>query len=185
MIAILVAGVPNTGKSTIINAMRSVSKSSGSGPGTASIPGYTKQFAAFRVVQNPPVFVMDSPGVLVPSFEMNDSHSGLKLALCGAVKQEVVDADILSDFLLYTLNTKGISKYTKFMKVPEESDDILHVLTEIEAYISGRRSKGEISLHNAAHFFLRKFRQGALGHFVLDEVPIFYASGSLFQEDKD
>ncbi|CAE7855924.1 MTG1, partial [Symbiodinium sp. KB8] len=100
----LVLGVPNAGKSSLIKAVAQAgqgSKRRGKrrrGPVTGRKAGVTRFTSAFPVSTDPAVFLMDSPGILVPRIQ--DTTQGVKLALCGALPDASVPADELAHFLL-------------------------------------------------------------------------------------
>ena len=58
----------------------------------------------FRVSDSPPVYLVDSPGVLLPKLEQSENEKGLRLALTGAIRETGVPVDVVADYLLYTLN---------------------------------------------------------------------------------
>lgn len=83
----MVYGMPNVGKSSILNQLRNISDLANKRTAskvTASVCT-TKGTKAFKILQKPLMFLMDSPGVSVPSVIPN--QLGLKLALLGVIKQ--------------------------------------------------------------------------------------------------
>lgn len=81
-----ICGMPNVGKSTIINQVRMISdlkSKTGAAKATATV-ATTKGVSGFKILQNPLMFLMDSPGVMVPS----NIHPelGLKMATVGLIK---------------------------------------------------------------------------------------------------
>jgi len=86
----LVVGIPNVGKSTFINKMAH-RKSAGVG----NKPGFTR---SLQWVNTANVELLDTPGVLWPKFE--DSSIGIKLALIGTIKEEILDIDTLSSIAI-------------------------------------------------------------------------------------
>lgn len=107
---VMVVGVPNVGKSALINSIHQIAtsrfpvqekvKRATVGP----LPGVTQDIAGYKIASRPSIYVLDTPGVLVPSIP--DIETGLKLALTGAVKDSVVGEDRLAQFLLAILNTR-------------------------------------------------------------------------------
>ncbi|MEW5318931.1 MAG: hypothetical protein WDW38_010113 [Sanguina aurantia] len=108
----MVLGVPNVGKSSLINALKLCANSDGLLGGeqayhktakTGPLPGVTQQLGGFQVSKKPNVYVLDTPGVLLPN--MRDETSALKLALLGAVRDGVVPDTALVKYMLQLLAT--------------------------------------------------------------------------------
>ncbi|GFP87752.1 ribosome biogenesis GTPase a [Phtheirospermum japonicum] len=108
---VLVVGVPNVGKSALINSIHQIAsarfpvqekkKRATVGP----LPGVTQDIAGFKIAHQPSIYVLDTPGVLVPSIP--DIETGLKLAASGSVKDSVVGEERIVQYLLAVLNTRG------------------------------------------------------------------------------
>ncbi|KAM7271365.1 hypothetical protein ACFE04_030579 [Oxalis oulophora] len=108
---VMVIGVPNVGKSALINSIHRIAserfpvqdriKRATVGP----LPGVTQDIAGFKIAHHPSIYVLDTPGVLVPSIP--DIETGLKLALAGSVKDSVVGEERIAQYLLAVLNTRG------------------------------------------------------------------------------
>ncbi|XP_020682296.1 short integuments 2, mitochondrial isoform X4 [Dendrobium catenatum] len=107
---VMVVGVPNVGKSALINSISQIastrfpaqekSKRATVGP----FPGVTQDIAGFKIANQPSIYVLDTPGVLAPSIP--DIETGLKLALTGAVKDSVAGEVRLAHYLLAVLNLR-------------------------------------------------------------------------------
>nr|XP_043637006.1 short integuments 2, mitochondrial [Erigeron canadensis] len=107
---VMVIGVPNVGKSALINCIHQIASSrfpeqerkkrAKVGP----LPGVTQDIAGFKIAQRPSIYVLDTPGVLVPT--ISDIETGLKLALAGSVKDSVVGEERIAQYLLAVLNTR-------------------------------------------------------------------------------
>ncbi|KAK3118755.1 hypothetical protein QOZ80_9BG0706490 [Eleusine coracana subsp. coracana] len=107
---IMVVGVPNVGKSALINSIHRIAtsrfpvqdkkKRATVGP----LPGVTQDIAGYKIASQPSIYVLDTPGVLVPSIP--DMETGLKLALTGAVKDSVVGEERIAKYLLSLLNIR-------------------------------------------------------------------------------
>lgn len=104
---IMVVGIPNVGKSAIINGLHALSHSDQEKLKKATVgplPGVTQSLQGFKINSKPSIFVLDTPGVLVPN--ISDLDTGLKLALTGAIKDSVVGEERLGRFLLALLNSR-------------------------------------------------------------------------------
>ncbi|MBK8156503.1 MAG: 50S ribosome-binding GTPase [Streptococcus sp.] len=75
----MIGGIPNVGKSTIINSLRkkeeSISHSKRSGAKVGAVPCITKSFSGFKVMENPLTYLIDSPGIIQP--KIHDNEDGL------------------------------------------------------------------------------------------------------------
>lgn len=72
------------------------------------LPGVTRSVAQrIKILEAPRVYLIDTPGLLVPNIRM--PSTGMKLALTGAVKDSQVGEERLVDFLLFTLNTRAVA----------------------------------------------------------------------------
>lgn len=69
-----------------------------------AMPGVTRQVSAFRIASNPPLYLVDTPGVMVPRVE--STTAGLFLALTRAVPDSVVPPDVLVGFMLRVVRTR-------------------------------------------------------------------------------
>ncbi|XP_002533440.2 short integuments 2, mitochondrial [Ricinus communis] len=108
---VMVVGVPNVGKSALINSIHQIASSrfpvqekkkrATVGP----LPGVTQDIAGYKIAHQPSIYVLDTPGVLVPSIP--NIETGLKLALAGSVKDSAVGEERIAQYLLAVLNTRG------------------------------------------------------------------------------
>lgn len=170
----LVVGMPNAGKSTLLNRLRRLGK-----PGSAKVaktgsePGVTRKLGTpVRILPSDDssegVFLMDTPGVFVPY--VSEAESMLKLALVGCIKDGLINWITVADYLLFHLNlqdrTGGI--YSEYC--PQPTNDVHEFLTGV-ARRTGKLLKGSgESLDGAADWVVRRWRNGGLGQFILDEL---------------
>ncbi|NXG68361.1 MTG1 GTPase, partial [Baryphthengus martii] len=176
--SILVIGVPNVGKSSLINSLRRLHLKKGKATAVGGEPGVTKAvLTKIQVCEKPLMYLVDTPGVLPP--KLGDMETGMKLALCGAIRDHLVGEDIMADYLLYTLNKQQQFGYVLRYGLAEACDDIETVLRRV-ALTQGRTQKVKVltgtgnvnvtmlNYPAAAYTFLRDFRAGHLGRVTLD-----------------
>jgi mitochondrial GTPase 1 len=102
----MVGGVPNVGKSTIINSLRKrdgeIKHTKKSGAKTGGIPCITKSISGFRIMTDPPTYMIDAPGIIVP--RIDSTEDGLKLCACNCIRDGIVEPETVVDYVLFTLN---------------------------------------------------------------------------------
>ncbi|NWZ75578.1 MTG1 GTPase, partial [Poecile atricapillus] len=175
---ILVIGVPNVGKSSLINSLRRLHLKKGKATAVGGEPGITKAvLSRIQVCEKPQMYLVDTPGVLPP--RLGDVETGMKLALCGAIHDHLVGEDIMADYLLYTLNKQQQFGYVQHYRLGQPCDHIEPLLKHV-ALSQGRTQKvkvltgtGNVNMMMlnypaAAYEFLRDFRAGRLGRVTLD-----------------
>jgi len=164
---VMVVGIPNVGKSTLINQI-----SGRKGAKAENRPGVTRG-KQWVTVDNG-LLLLDTPGILWPKFE--DPNVGLMLAYTGAVKENVIDLEDLASRLMALLWQRypdaireryGITK-------PEENTGFLGYDLLIQA---GRNrgflmARGEINTERMAKVLLDEYRGGKLGRFTLEEPEV-------------
>lgn len=156
----MVAGIPNVGKSTFINSFAGKACTK-----TGNKPGVTRGAQWVRL--NKQVELLDTPGILWPRFE--DPKAGVRLAMIGSVKDEVINTEELALELLHFLKEEYSGTLEKRYGIPE-TEDVLSMLRGI-AEKRGCLLKGnELDLGKAVGILLEEFRNGKLGRFTL-EVP--------------
>ncbi|NWH68146.1 MTG1 GTPase, partial [Geococcyx californianus] len=176
--SILVIGVPNVGKSSLINSLRRLHLKKGKATAVGGVPGITKAvLTRIQVCEKPLMYLVDTPGVLPP--RLGDVETGMKLALCGTIRDHLVGEDIMADYLLYALNKQQQFGYVRRYGLAEACDDINTLLRHV-ALAQGRTQKVKVltgtgnvnvtmlSYPAAAYEFLRDFRAGHLGRVTLD-----------------
>lgn len=157
---IMIVGIPNVGKSTLINQI-----SGRKGAKAENRPGVTrgKQW----VTVNNGLLLLDTPGILWPKFE--DPNVGMMLAYTGAVKENVIDTEELACKLMELLRRHYPDVVRERYKI--EFTDEMPGYEMLEA--AGRKrgflmARGEINTERMAKVLLDEYRSGKLGHFTFE-----------------
>lgn len=174
----MVIGVPNVGKSSLINSLRRQHLRKGKAARVGGEPGITRAvMSRIQVSERPLMFLLDTPGVLAPRIE--SVETGLKLALCGTVLDHLVGEETMADYLLFTLNRHRRFGYVQHYGLGSACDSIERVLKSVAVKL-GKTQKvkvftgtGDVNVIQpdysaAARDFLHTFRRGLLGPVMLD-----------------
>ncbi len=157
---VMVVGIPNVGKSTLINQI-----SGRKGAKAENRPGVTrgKQW----VTVDSGLLLLDTPGILWPKFD--DPNVGMMLAYTGAVKDGILDVEELASFLMALLWKRypDAVKERYGIEAPEDTPgwELLELAGRKRGYLL---SKGEINTERMAKVLLDEFRGGKLGKFTLE-----------------
>lgn len=157
----LVIGAPNVGKSTLINRLVGKKKTV-----TGNKPGVTKQLSWIRVGSN--IELLDTPGILWPKLE-NQEHA-YNLAALSSVKEEVIDLQDLSIYILHKLNELYPNYLEKRYGITTVSDDIITTLEEIGNRRGAKISGGEIDYDKVYSIIIRDLKEGLIGPVTLDRL---------------
>ena len=159
---VMVVGIPNVGKSTFINRISKTSKAK-----TEDRPGVTRGNQWFTISNN--LEMLDTPGVLWPKFD--DKLVGEHLAFTGAVKDQVIDIELLAvrllDFLKQLKPADFISRF-KLEELDLDNTDSYELLSMIGKKRGMLVSGGEIDTERAAIMLLDEFRAAKLGRITVE-----------------
>lgn len=164
-IRMMIVGIPNAGKSSFINRMANSKRAK-----VEDRPGVTRGKQWVSLERG--VDLLDMPGVLWPKFE--DQAVGEHLAFTGAVKDDVVDIELLAMRLLDLLNREYHGLLCARYNLTDEETDGIEPYDLLE--LVGRKrgmllAKSEVNTERAAIMVLDEFRSGKIGRITLERPP--------------
>lgn len=154
----MVVGIPNVGKSTFINsyAGRACAK-------TGNKPGVTKGKQWIRLGKG--LELLDTPGILWPKFE--DQSVGLKLAMIGSIKDEILNTEELAIELLKKLTADYPGILAQRYEI-QESADAVQMLEGVAKNRGCLLKGGSLDYTKASQILLEEFRNGKIGRITLE-----------------
>jgi ribosome biogenesis GTPase A len=158
-IQVMIMGIPNVGKSTLINIMadRSIAK-------TGNEAAVTKRQQRIKLPGN--VILHDTPGVLWPRFD--NQNSAYRLAVTGGIKDHIVEAEdkafFLAEHLLVAYQDLLKERY-QIDQLPAEPYDLLVLIGQRRGAL---KAGGRVDLTRISNLFLNEFRSGTVGRITLE-----------------
>ncbi|MCB5160620.1 ribosome biogenesis GTPase YlqF [Marinomonas algarum] len=155
----MIAGIPNVGKSSLMNALlgRRVAK-------VGNEPAVTKSQQKLKVTNG--FQILDTPGILWPKIENPDAS--YRLAVTGAVRDTAIDyEDVALVGLAFFMSDYPNELITRY-KLKHLDSDPYDVLKVIGSKRGALRSGGKVDMHKAAEVFLSDVRTGAIGPYVME-----------------
>jgi len=154
---IMVAGIPNTGKSTIMNTLagKKIAR-------TGNVPAITRQQQ--RTSLKNKIDIYDTPGILWPVLE--NQNGAYRLAASGAIADNAID---YNDIAMFTLNYL-ITKYPEALKERYQLSDLMDlnygiaILEKIGEARGCLKKGGVVDLQKASEILIRDLRAGKIGH---------------------
>ena len=154
----MIAGIPNVGKSTFINSL--VGKACTK---TGNKPGVTKGKQWIKLNNN--IELLDTPGILWPKFE--DQQVGLRLALIGSIRDEILNQDEMAIELIEYLKNHYQGILADRYQV-DENEDKVKILEQIALNRNCKMKGNELDYEKASKIVLEEFRNGKLGKISLE-----------------
>lgn len=176
--SIMIIGVPNVGKSSLVNILRNRHLNKKGASHVGAVAGITRSvLTRIKICEDPLIYILDTPGVLLP--QIADEVMGMKLALCACFQDHLVGEDLIADFLLYWLNKNSNFNYVDELGLDKPTDDITLALLACANKLGKTRTVKNLGenqlevkpdLRAAARYFVSAFRNGAFGKFCLDRI---------------
>lgn len=159
VIRTMIMGIPNVGKSTIINVLvgRTIAK-------TGNEPAVTKMQQRINLKNN--IVLSDTPGVLWPNVE--NRNSGYRLAVTGAIKDTAFQHDDIALFALeYLLKTYPDAMQIRYKldNMPTDATSLLQAIGQKRGCL---RAGNQVDMDKAAKLFLTELRAGTIGQISLE-----------------
>jgi len=156
----MIVGIPNVGKSTLINRMAGESRAE-----VGDRPGVTRGKQWVRI--SPYLELMDTPGMLWPKLE--DQELAKHLAFLGSIKDEIMDSEELATDLLVLLQSMVPAPLTeRFSKLATDTpkENLLDAVCRSRGFLL---RGGELDTERASHVALDEFRAGKIAHVTLEQ----------------
>lgn len=156
---VMITGIPNVGKSTLINAVagRKVAK-------TGDEPAITKGMQRIRIDEE--LMFLDTPGILWP--KIHNEHSGYRLAASGAIKDTAIEIEdialYLADFLLKHYPKNLMERYS-LDSLPATDIEFLDIIGAKRGCLRGG---GRVDLEKVSSILVNEYRAGLLGGITLE-----------------
>jgi ribosome biogenesis GTPase A len=160
VLRLMVIGIPNVGKSSLINALAR-RRATQTGPK----PGVTRHQEWIVLGQN--AELLDTPGILWPKIQT--TIEGLNLTLTGAIKDEIIGVEILADYLIQLGKTKFPQKLLGRYRIENckevDSQELLHEIARKRGFF---RTGGNVDVQRVSEMILHDFREGLFGPITFD-----------------
>ena len=156
----MIIGIPNVGKSALINLLAG-SKAAN----IADKPGVTRGRQWVNVSKK--IRLLDTPGILWPSF--SDEDTAYKLALTGAVSNDVFDFELAAYKLLKFIKNIKPAKLEEFYQLDYLADHPYDILADIARKRGCLMTGGKVDRNRAAAIIINDYRDGKLGRITLEK----------------
>lgn len=158
---VLIVGIPNAGKSTLIN--RLVGKKAA---GVGNTPGFTKSLSWIRI--NKDLELLDSPGILWP--KMKDQEAAHILACLSSIKEEILNIDSIAIFILNKLFELYPEKLEERYGITELDEDYIETYDMIASRRGALSRGGVADYEKVSNIIVRDLKNGYFGDITLDRL---------------
>ena len=158
---VLIVGIPNAGKSTLIN--RLVGKKAA---GVGNTPGFTKSLSWIRI--NKDLELLDSPGILWP--KMEDQEAAHVLACLSSIKEEILNIDEIATFILRKLFELYPEKLEERYGIVELDEDYIETYDVIAARRGALTRGGVADYEKVSNIIVRDLKNGYFGSITFDRL---------------
>lgn len=157
----MIIGIPNVGKSTLINRLANKKRAEvGDKPGVTKKQQWIKVRGEFEL--------LDTPGILWPKFE--DEEVGYKLAATGSIKDTILHLDEVVIYLLKYLKTHYPDQLVERYGLNLDTEDIVEWFDVIGRKRGCLQAGGIVDYEKTSDVVLRDFRTGKIGKITLDQL---------------
>jgi len=179
-IRVMIMGIPNVGKSTLINTL--------AGKTLAKVgdePAVTKEVssAQHRILLEGNIALSDTPGILWPKIE--NVNSSYRLAVTGAIKNTAIDFEDIAlfaaDYLIGAYSKNLVERF-KLKQCPQTGNELLQ---EIGRRRGCLRAGGVIDMQRASEILIHEIRSGALGALSFETPEMIAEETAIAEEDGD
>ena len=158
---VLIVGIPNAGKSTLIN--RLVGKKAA---GVGNTPGFTKSLSWIRI--NKDLELLDSPGILWPKIE--NQEAAHVLACLSSIKEEILNIDQIAIFILKKLFELYPEKLEERYGITELDEDYIETYDMIASRRGALSRGGVADYEKVSNIIVRDLKNGYFGNITLDRL---------------
>ena len=157
-VRVMVAGLPNVGKSSIINNLTKTSKTK-----TGAKAGVTRQQQWVRI--NPEIELLDTPGII--PMKLDNQERAQKLAFVNSVSENAYSAEIAANELLFLLSEKYKKEVYEYYKLEPDKELNLENIAISRNWV---KSGAAPDIERTSQYVLKDFRDGKTGKFILDNL---------------
>lgn len=155
----MILGIPNVGKSTIINTLagRIIAK-------TGNEPAVTKRQQKINLEHS--IMLHDTPGILWPKIE--NTHSGYRLAISGAIKDTAMEYDDVGYYAAEYLMEYYSPLLQERYRLEAMPQQVIQFLEQMGSKRGAKQAGGRVNIHKTCEILLHEFRQGLIGNITLE-----------------